>query len=39
MFSHLQIDLLGVLHGQADGPFAVGSLAIIVMILASRWRG
>ena len=38
MSGHLQIDLLGVLHGQADGPLAIGSLAIIVMIFAWWWR-
>ena len=39
MSSHLQIDLLGVLHGQADGPLAIGSLAVIVIALTWWWRG
>jgi hypothetical protein len=39
MSSHLEIDLLGVLHGHADGPLAIGSLAVIVIVLACWWKG
>ncbi|MGC2132546.1 MAG: hypothetical protein WA661_04735 [Xanthobacteraceae bacterium] len=39
MSDRLTIDILGLLHGTADGPFAIGAL-ILIAIIATKlpWR-
>jgi hypothetical protein len=40
MSDHLSIEILGLLRGAADGPFAIGTLALIALAATARlwWR-
>jgi hypothetical protein len=40
MTDRLSIEILGVLHGAAEGPLAIGVLAVIALAVTRRlWRG
>jgi hypothetical protein len=36
MTGHLSIEILGVLKGAADGPLAIGALALIALAATAR---
>lgn len=35
MSDHLSIEVLGILRGAADGPLAIGTLALIALTVAT----
>lgn len=37
---HLSIEIFGILHGAADGPYAIGALVLVALAATRRlwWR-